>query len=261
MTVDLPAFVNGQLLGFTLVLARLGGLFVLAPVFSAHMIPIRVRALIATAIAFAMMPVALHGQQVPADTGEYTVLLLKEVGVGLAFAFPMAILSAAVTAGAGLLDTVIGFSFAHLVDPVNNSQNAILGQFYSLFAVMVFLLAGGDHIMLQGLAASYQELPVTAFPDTAQPVGARRRGVWAAVGDRPRDRRPRAGRAPHHRRRAGPRLAGRAADERLRRRPAGEAPRGLHRDRGVAPVSELAARRRHAAVGGAGRPHPRGVNG
>ena len=52
---------------------------------------------------------------------------------------------------------------------MNNSQNAILGQFYSLFAVMVFLLAGGDHIMLQGLAASYQALPVTAFPDTAQP--------------------------------------------------------------------------------------------
>lgn len=167
MTVDLPAFVSGQLLGFTLVLARLGGLFVLAPVFSAHMIPIRVRALIAMGIALAMMPVALHGQHVPTNTGEYTVLLLKEAGVGLAFAFPMAILSAAVTAGAGLLDTVIGFSFAHLVDPVNNSQNAVLGQFYSLFAIMVFLLAGGDHIMLQGLAASYQALPVTAFPDTA----------------------------------------------------------------------------------------------
>ena len=165
MTVDLPAFVNGQLLGFTLVLARLGGLFVLAPVFSAHMIPIRVRALIAMAIALAMMPVALHGQHVPTNTGEYTILLLKEAGVGLAFAFPMAILSAAVTAGAGLLDTVIGFSFAHLVDPVNNTQNAILGQFYSLFAVMVFLLAGGDHIMLQGLAASYTTLPITAFPE------------------------------------------------------------------------------------------------
>ena len=40
MTVDLPAFVSGQLLGFTLVLARLGGLFVVAPGFSAHMIPI-----------------------------------------------------------------------------------------------------------------------------------------------------------------------------------------------------------------------------
>jgi flagellar biosynthesis protein FliR len=165
VTVDLPALVSGQLLGFTLVLARLGGLFVLAPVFSAHMIPIRVRALIAMAIALAMMPVALHGQHVPTNTGEYTILLLKEAGVGLAFAFPMAILSAAVTAGAGLLDTVIGFSFAHLVDPVNNTQNAILGQFYSLFAVMVFLLAGGDHIMLQGLAASYTTLPITAFPE------------------------------------------------------------------------------------------------
>ena len=42
---------------------------------------------------------------------------------------------------------------------------------------MVFLLAGGDHVMLQGLAA---QLPGAAarraFPDIAQPVRARRRG-------------------------------------------------------------------------------------
>ena len=32
----------------------------------------------------------------------------------------------------------------------------MLGQFYSLFAVMIFFVAGGDAIMLQGLAASYR---------------------------------------------------------------------------------------------------------
>lgn len=167
MTVDLPAFVSGQALGFILVVARLGGLFVLAPVFSAHMLPLRVRGLMALAIGLAMMPVALHGQQVPQNSGAYTLLLLKEAGVGLAFAFPMAILSAAVSAGAGLLDTLVGFSFAALLDPVNNAQNAVLGQFYSLFAVLVFLLSGGDHLMIQGVAASYRMLPVTAWPDTS----------------------------------------------------------------------------------------------
>jgi flagellar biosynthesis protein FliR len=166
VTIDLAGFVADHVIGFLLVVARLGGLFVLAPVFSAHMLPVRLRALMAAAIALAIMPVALHGQTIPANAGEVTLLLVKETAVGLAFAFPLAVLMAAIQAGAGLVDTIIGFSFAAILDPVNNQQSAVVGQFYSLFAMMVFLLAGGDHIMLQGLAASYRELPVTAWPDT-----------------------------------------------------------------------------------------------
>ena len=64
--------------------------------------------------------------------------------VGLAFAMPLALVAAGIQAGASLLDTIIGFSFAATIDPINNSQNAVLAQLYSLFAVMVFMLTGGD---------------------------------------------------------------------------------------------------------------------
>jgi flagellar biosynthesis protein FliR len=166
VNVDLAGFVADHALGYLLVVARLGGLFVLAPVFSAHMLPVRLRALMCSAIALAIMPVALHGQTVPQDAGVYSMLLVKETAVGLAFAFPLAVLTAAIQAGASIVDTIIGFSFAAILDPINNQQSAVVGQFYSLFAMMIFLIAGGDHIMLQGLAASYRELPVTAWPDT-----------------------------------------------------------------------------------------------
>jgi flagellar biosynthetic protein FliR len=163
----LPHFAAAEVVGFLLVLARVGGLFVLAPVFSARMIPLRARLLLAGAIALALLPLATHGQAIPEDAASASMLIVKEAAVGLAFAFPMAVLTAAIQAGAGLVDSIVGFSFASLVDPVNNQQNGVLGQFSALVAVMVFLLAGGDHLMIEGLAASYRVLPLTAAPDMA----------------------------------------------------------------------------------------------
>jgi flagellar biosynthetic protein FliR len=164
VTVTLPDQALTEVLGFLLVVCRVGGLFVLAPGFSATMIPNRIKLMLAMALALAMMPIAVHGQTVPLDAGEYVMLMLKELGVGLIFAFPMALVGAAVQAGASLLDTLIGFSFSSVLDPVNNQQTAILGQFYSLFAVLVLLMSGGDHIMIEGIGASYRALPITAYP-------------------------------------------------------------------------------------------------
>ena len=164
MTVTLPDQALTEVLGFLLVVCRVGGLFVLAPGFSATMIPNRIKLMLAMALALAMMPIAVHGQTVPLNAGDYVMLMLKELGVGLIFAFPMALVGAAVQAGASLLDTLIGFSFSSVLDPVNNQQVAILGQFYSLFAVLVLLMSGGDHIMIEGIGASYRALPITAYP-------------------------------------------------------------------------------------------------
>jgi flagellar biosynthetic protein FliR len=140
------------------------------------MIPNRIKLMLAMALSLAMMPIAVHGQTVPLDAGDYAMLMLKEIGVGLMFAFPMAIVGAAVQAGASLLDTLIGFSFSSILDPVNNQQTAILGQFYSLFAVLVLLMSGGDHIMIEGVGASYRALPITAYPH----IGALTSGALAA---------------------------------------------------------------------------------
>lgn len=168
---ELPAFASAHVVAFLLVLSRVGGLFLLAPVFSSKLIPTQVRLMAAMAISLALTPIATHGQPIPGDTGTICLLMVKELAVGLLFAFPPAVVMAAVEAGAGLLDTIIGFSFAAVLDPVNNQQNAILGQFYTLFATMVFLLGGGDQIMIGGMAASYRELPIDDWPHMSAVTG------------------------------------------------------------------------------------------
>ena len=78
----------------------------------------------------------------------------------------------AIQAGATLLDTMIGFSFASQVDPITNTQNAVISQLYSLFTVMIFLLTGGDAYMIEGMAASYRIIPINHIPSITGMTGS-----------------------------------------------------------------------------------------
>jgi len=166
--VGLPEFAGTQLVAFVLVLGRIGPLFTLAPVLSGSLLSNRVKFIAAAGISLALAPIAAHGRTIPTDPFGFALALAKEVGVGLAFALALGVISAAVSAGASLVDTMVGFSFGALLDPVTGVQNAVLGQVYSLFAVMVFLLTGGDTVMLEGLAASYRVVPIDSFPDMTE---------------------------------------------------------------------------------------------
>jgi flagellar biosynthetic protein FliR len=166
LAADLPHFAGTQAVGFVLVMCRVGGLFVFAPVFSGRMIPMQAKLIIAGAISFALMPL-VTASGVPSGIAIVPVMV-KETIVGLAFALALGVLGAAVQFAASILDTMIGFSYAALIDPINQSPSAILGQLYSLFAVLVFMMIGGDRLMIMGLAKSYDLIPVGQVPSVAR---------------------------------------------------------------------------------------------
>jgi flagellar biosynthesis protein FliR len=162
--VEIPQFALANVLAFGLVLARVSGLFLLAPVFSAPAIPIQARVAVAGAISLALTPVATLGQTVPTDLFQVALLLLKEGLVGVGFAFTVGAVVAAVQFGAGLLDTLIGFSYASVIDPFSSIQGGIIGQLYSLFVAVVLVVTGGLQLMIAGLAGTFQVVPLTSSP-------------------------------------------------------------------------------------------------
>jgi flagellar biosynthetic protein FliR len=132
-----------HVISFFLVLARIGPLFVVAPLFSSKMIPMR----------------ALAG------------LIGKEALVGFAFAFAISVLFAAVSIAGSFIDTLIGFSYGGLVDPVNGNQSSVLSQLYTLVGVMIFIAIGGDTWMIEGLAKTYDLVGLTEMPALGALVG------------------------------------------------------------------------------------------
>jgi flagellar biosynthesis protein FliR len=160
----LQQFSEEQVAGFMLVIARIAPLFMIAPLFSSKMIPARVRGIAAVGLAVGISPLAMKGQHVPLDVMGLGALAVKELLVGLAFSFAIAALFAAVTAAGSLMDTLIGFSFGALVDPVTGNHASVISQAYSLVGVAVFIAIGGDTWVIQGLNHTYDLVPLVDYP-------------------------------------------------------------------------------------------------
>jgi flagellar biosynthetic protein FliR len=164
-------FGEQQAVGFFLTLARIGPLFLIAPLFSSKMVPRKARAIAALALTIGLTPLAIGDEEIPTEAMALTGLLLKEMLIGLAFAFTIAALFAAVSTAGSLLDTQIGFSFGSLVDPVTNQQSGILMQVYGLIGVMIFVAIGGDAWVIRGLASTYDMVGLTELPNINLLVG------------------------------------------------------------------------------------------
>ena len=167
----LAQFSQGQTAGFILVLARVAPLFVLAPLFSSRTMPPRAKGIAAVAIAIGIAPLAMRGQQVPLDALKLGELILKEALVGLAFALTIACLFAALQAAGSLLDTFTGMAFAAIVDPLTGNQSAVIHHVYTMIGVAIFVAIGGDAWVIQGLARTYDAVPLLATPELGAMVG------------------------------------------------------------------------------------------
>ena len=159
-----------QVIGFMLVVARLSGLFLIAPVFSSPMIPPRIKLMALLALAATISPIVTTTSETAVPDGILPLMLsiVTESIIGFAMGFSVAIVFSAVQVAASLIDTSIGFSMANIIDPLNNAQGAVLGSFYSLVATLSFLAVNGHHWMLAGFKRSFDTIALGAVPDVEQ---------------------------------------------------------------------------------------------
>ncbi len=143
-----------------LVALRIGPLFVMAPVFGAVSVPLRVRLFLA--LGFALLLAAAVGPRPAGVTLEPLALIgaaVTELMLGIGFAFGMFAAFGAFLFGGRILDIQIGFGIATLIDPATRGQSPLLGSALNLMAAAVFLAVDGHHALVRALAWSLQQLP------------------------------------------------------------------------------------------------------
>lgn len=153
-----------QVTGYFLVLARLGPLFVVAPLFSSAMVPARVRTIVALALTLGMAPLAMHGQRIPTTPMPVAVSILEQILVGGALAFAIAAMFAAVQVAGTVLDAVAGFSFGAQLNPLTGTQDAVLSRLYALVGTAIFIAISGYAWVLRGVARTFQLVPLGCTP-------------------------------------------------------------------------------------------------
>jgi flagellar biosynthesis protein FliR len=163
-------FAPGSAATAVLVGARVGGVLLIAPVFSSRTVPMMLRTGLLVLLVLLIHPVAL------AAPGAEPVLtaatLAAETLIGFAIGLGAALFVGAAEAAGDLLAVQMGLSGAASLDPLTMHSVPVLGQFCSLFAVTLMLAVDGHLLMIDSLAASLSYLPPGAPIDAPAGLGA-----------------------------------------------------------------------------------------
>jgi len=141
-----------------LVMVRLSGLMVFAPVFSSSAIAPRIKAGFVFALTILLAPAVatVPGARAVLDTRA----VLGELGVGLAFGLSLMLLVEALTFAGTLLGLQFSFSLVNLLDPNSMIETAVLGQMLSWLGVLVIIGSGLDRSLLAAVVRSFSAVPV-----------------------------------------------------------------------------------------------------
>lgn len=146
---------------FWLVMARVSGLFVGAPVFSQAAVPRRYAVLLVAFLAASLTPLAA-----PARLPDGATVLLAGVVSEFAIGWCIGLLARLLTGAFQLAGTIvgnqIGLAMASAFDPASGDESEVVGTLHLNLAGMLFLLLDGHHLLIRGLASSFQVFPAGA---------------------------------------------------------------------------------------------------
>jgi flagellar biosynthetic protein FliR len=161
---------------------RVGGLILVAPMFSSKMVPMPVRTALLLVLTVVMQP-AVQATAL-AGAALTPAAFLTETLIGFSLGLGAALLVAAAELGADLMSQAIGLSGAAVMDPLGGHQTSVIGQAFALLAATLLLATDGHLVMLDAVSQSFARVPVGAalnLPNGLR-VLAQHGGVMFALG-------------------------------------------------------------------------------
>jgi len=168
MTIHLPAL-SGIVLTYLLVFSRVGAMVMLLPAIAEMGVPSRVRLVLALAIAFALTPQVQNNYPAvnPESTMALVIMVLQEVTAGVLVGAMARIIMSALQVAGYLIATQVGLAYAQTIDPTQNTQGAVLGNFMTLLGTTLIFLTNLHHLAIGAIAGSYRMLPPGGHLPTA----------------------------------------------------------------------------------------------
>ncbi|MBN1436455.1 MAG: flagellar biosynthetic protein FliR [Sedimentisphaerales bacterium] len=149
-----------QLPSFALVLFRIGGLMVAAPILGAVSIPPRIRVMLALVLAFLVFPLVPPLVMGPSNLIMLVVGVAGEMLIGITMGFILSLVFLGIKIGAELISQQMGLSLAQIVDPFTQDNSNVLGEFYSLLATIIYLLIDGHLVLISTVLATFRTIPL-----------------------------------------------------------------------------------------------------
>jgi flagellar biosynthetic protein FliR len=168
MHIQLPAL-SGIILTYLLVFSRVGAMMMLLPGVGSMGVPARVRLVLALAVSFALTPTVqgLYPAAAPQTMIALVILIGQEITAGVLVGAMAAVIMSALQVAGFLIASQIGLAYAQTLDPSQNTQGAVVGNFLTLLGTVMIFVTDLHHLAIGAIAGSYRMIPPGAALPTA----------------------------------------------------------------------------------------------
>lgn len=151
---------SNQLLLFVLVLTRLSGLLMVAPIYGSSDVPIRVRALLAFALALLITPTQIDAAPpIPHSLVDLAIPMVGELLIGLTLGLGVLNLFLGAQLAGRVISQMSGQAVAEVFDPSTETSMPMFSQLLNLVTLAVFVTIGGHRLVMGALLSTFAELP------------------------------------------------------------------------------------------------------
>jgi len=155
---------------FALILMRITGLVLAAPILGSKVMPFQIRGALVLALSAMVFPV-LH-PHAPTDLTLASALFgaVGELSIGVAIGLSLTIMMSGMELAGRLVGEKAGLSLAEIYDPTFGQESGVLGQVYYIVLSYVFLVIGGHRDAVQALLDSFRAVPMFTYAVDSAPL-------------------------------------------------------------------------------------------
>ena len=150
---------NEIIITFILVFSRISSFMVTAPGYSLKQAPIMLKVGLSFFVSisvYSLLPETI----VVTNLILFSILVMKEILLGIALGFIVQLIFSAVEMAGQLIDFQVGFSMGSVYDPSVGIQASNYGRLYYWMALALFFLTDMHHLVLRNLIQSFDFVPL-----------------------------------------------------------------------------------------------------
>ena len=160
---ELIYFVMNSIDVYMLILSRVLGIVIIAPMFSRNNIPAMLKVGLGMILSYVILPFVVPKTSLDVSSSEFIFLILKELFTGFCIGLCMALIFNIFMAAGANADINIGLSMSQIFDSSIGGNTTISGQLFNVFAFLVFLSLDIHHLMIRAIVNSFEILPINTI--------------------------------------------------------------------------------------------------
>jgi len=150
---------NIDLLKFLLILFRCLGFILITPVFGRHEIPAQVKIGLSALLSIIVYPFVSE-VNFTYDLWILAANILKEFITGITMGYMSFLLFSSLYLAGELIDMEMGFGIVNVLDVQSNTQVPLMGNYFYILTILLFLTVNGHHVLISTIIKSYDLLPL-----------------------------------------------------------------------------------------------------